>query len=130
MRMLYDVWDFARALGVVKVGVKTSQEHVDLYEKLVKEEYQEFIDAPTDVNKLQEAMDLIWVLLGYCICRGWGVIGAWRAVRDANMAKIQLDPATGELHRRSDGKILKPDGWQKPNLAPFLNGEIQHKDNE
>jgi predicted HAD superfamily Cof-like phosphohydrolase len=35
-----------------------------------------------------------------------------------NFAKI--DPETGAVRRREDGKIMKPDGWKAPELAPFL----------
>lgn len=35
-------------------------------------------------------------------------------VHSANMAK--KNPKTGRFERREDGKILKPEGWQPPNL--------------
>jgi predicted HAD superfamily Cof-like phosphohydrolase len=34
------------------------------------------------------------------------------------MAKI--DPTTGKVLRREDGKILKPEGWQPPSLKQYL----------
>jgi predicted HAD superfamily Cof-like phosphohydrolase len=35
------------------------------------------------------------------------------------MAKV--DPETGKVRRReSDGKILKPEGWQPPNMTKFI----------
>jgi hypothetical protein len=34
------------------------------------------------------------------------------------MAKI--DAGTGVVLRREDGKILKPEGWQPPNLKQYL----------
>jgi hypothetical protein len=37
------------------------------------------------------------------------------------MAKI--DPYSGTVRRRADGKILKPDGWTAPNLAALLNAQ-------
>jgi predicted HAD superfamily Cof-like phosphohydrolase len=36
-----------------------------------------------------------------------------------NFAKI--DPATGKVRKREDGKVLKPEGWQPPNLALFTS---------
>jgi predicted HAD superfamily Cof-like phosphohydrolase len=36
----------------------------------------------------------------------------------SNLRKI--DPATGKIERREDGKILKPEGWRPPNLARLL----------
>ena len=36
----------------------------------------------------------------------------------SNLSKI--DPTTGLVRRREDGKILKPEGWQEPNFAQFV----------
>jgi predicted HAD superfamily Cof-like phosphohydrolase len=33
------------------------------------------------------------------------------------MAKV--DPVTGKVIRRADGKILKPEGWTPPQLELF-----------
>lgn len=112
MKPYYDVKKFAGLVGA---------QNPELYAKLVDEEYKEFLDAPDDANKLQEAVDLIWVTLGYCITRGWDVPGAWEELARANMDKIQLDE-NGQLKRRADGKILKPENWQKPDFTPFVNG--------
>lgn len=46
------------------------------------------------------------------------VFSAWCEVMDTNMAKI--DPNTGKVRKREDGKILKPEGWKPPNLARFF----------
>ena len=44
--------------------------------------------------------------------------GAWREVRRSNLAKI--NPDTGKVNKREDGKVLKPEGWTPPNLKPYL----------
>lgn len=122
MSMRDDVSVFIEALGQVDghTGRVTDQNTIQVYAHLVDEEYKEFITAPTDENKLNEAMDIIWVALGYCIARGWDVEGAWKELTRANMSKLQVDPTTGQLKRRADGKILKPDGWVSPDMTPFL----------
>lgn len=43
---------------------------------------------------------------------------AWKLIQAANMAKV--DPATGKVRKREDGKILKPEGWTPPNIAGLL----------
>ena len=43
--------------------------------------------------------------------------GAWKEVMRSNFDKI--DPDTGLVKKREDGKVLKPEGWQPPHLAPF-----------
>lgn len=123
MRMLFDVFDFALKAGVVKPGQDTPPETAELYKRLMHEEFKEFQDAITDKDKFDACLDLIWVTLGYCICRHWGVVGGWAEVARTNQEKFQLDPLTGNIRRRADGKILKPDNWQPPDLTPFLNGE-------
>jgi predicted HAD superfamily Cof-like phosphohydrolase len=34
------------------------------------------------------------------------------------MAKV--DPATGKVQKRADGKVLKPNGWKSPDVAAIL----------
>jgi predicted HAD superfamily Cof-like phosphohydrolase len=120
--MQNDVKGFIAAVGQIDVNspYTTPPEVIRLYKDLVDEEYKEFIEAPSDANKLQESMDLIWVVLGYCLARGWNVESAWKELTRANMSKLQVDPATGQLRRRADGKILKPEGWRGPDMTPFV----------
>ena len=44
--------------------------------------------------------------------------GAWKEVMDTNFAKI--DPETGKVRKREDGKVLKPEGWKPPQLDAYL----------
>ena len=122
MSMRDDVECFIRTIEEVDgaKAISYSPKTVGIYENLVDEEYAEFVDALEDHHKLNEAMDLIWVTLGYCIARGWDVEGAWNTLTTANMAKLQVDLVTGHLKRRADGKIQKPEGWQKPDFTPFV----------
>jgi len=119
-----DVREFQERVGHVDGALEFSTPEIqDLYHTFVEEEYKEFMDATdSDAHKLQEAMDLIWVTLGYCNSRGWDVTGAWDELFRSNMSKLQVDGVTGKLKRRDDGKILKPENWQKPNFEPFVNG--------
>jgi predicted HAD superfamily Cof-like phosphohydrolase len=45
--------------------------------------------------------------------------GAWNEVVRSNMSKI--DPATGKVIKRDDGKILKPANWSPPNLTKYVD---------
>jgi len=58
------------------------------------------------------------VILGYCYMKGYDVNGAWDEVARSNLSKI--DPVTGKVNKRADGKVLKPEGWTPPNLEPFV----------
>ncbi len=58
--------------------------------------------------------DSIYVLIGTALELGIPLDRVWKEVQRSNMAKS--DPETGEVRRREDGKILKPDGWTPPNI--------------
>jgi predicted HAD superfamily Cof-like phosphohydrolase len=51
--------------------------------------------------------------------RGFDVEGAWAEVARSNLAKI--DPVTGKVNKRSDGKVLKPEGWTPPKLGDYVS---------
>jgi predicted HAD superfamily Cof-like phosphohydrolase len=44
--------------------------------------------------------------------------GGWDEVAKSNLCKI--DSKTGKVIRRDDGKILKPEGWNPPDLTKFV----------
>ncbi len=100
-----------------------SEQFAELYKALITEEYDELkgaLEHTDQAHILNEAMDLIWVILGYCNIKGFDVEGAWMELTRANLSKLQADPVTGKLLRRPDGKIKKPENWQAPNFEPFL----------
>jgi NTP pyrophosphatase (non-canonical NTP hydrolase) len=114
--MYKDVVKFIEACDQPK-----TPENSKLYAKLIEEEYQEFSDAfalNDEVESLDACMDMIWVILGYCYMRGYDVEGAWNEVARSNLAKI--NPETGKVIKREDGKVLKPDGWTPPQLEQFV----------
>ena len=57
--------------------------------------------------------DSIYVLVGAALEYGIPLLAVYDLVHTANMAKI--DPKTGKVNKRIDGKILKPDGWKSPD---------------
>jgi len=63
-------------------------------------------------------VDSIYVLIGAAIEYGIPLERVWNAVQAANMAKV--DPTSGKVLRRDDGKILKPHGWKPPNIEEAL----------
>jgi NTP pyrophosphatase (non-canonical NTP hydrolase) len=100
---------------------KPSKENSELYAKLIKEEFEEFVVAcreNDEVEQLDACMDMIWVILGYCHMKEYDIDGAWKEVTDSNLSKI--DSKTGKVIRRDDGKILKPEGWKEPNFERFI----------
>jgi len=101
-------------------GQSVGQENIaqyKLYLDLIKEEVQELEDSRTRTDDLDALIDILVVTIGAIHSAGFDGEGAWQEVMRSNFAKI--DPITGEICKRDDGKILKPDGWTPPNLEPF-----------
>jgi predicted HAD superfamily Cof-like phosphohydrolase len=111
---------FMRACGQTTQDANPAQ--ATLYRDLISEEFGELCEAEVAKDEVEEfdaVLDLIVVLIGYGLSRGWPMNEGWAEVMRSNMAKI--DPATGAVRRRDDGKILKPEGWTPPNLADLIN---------
>lgn len=89
-----------------------------LYRDLIEEEFCEFANSQSEEAKADAVIDIMVVLIGYGLSRGWPMEALWEEVMRSNMAKI--DPKTGKVRRREDGKILKPEGWTAPNLGAVL----------
>jgi predicted HAD superfamily Cof-like phosphohydrolase len=102
-------------------GQTTGIENVEqykLYYSLIKEEVQELDESSTREDDVDALIDIMVVTIGALHSIGVDVEGAWKEVHNSNMAKI--DAGTGAVLRREDGKILKPEGWQPPNLKQYL----------
>jgi predicted HAD superfamily Cof-like phosphohydrolase len=102
-------------------GQTTGIENVEqykLYYTLIKEEVQELEDSTTREDDVDALIDILVVTIGALHSIGVDTEGAWKEVHGSNMAKI--DAGTGVVLRREDGKILKPEGWQPPNLKQYL----------
>jgi len=98
-----------------------SEANYEMYLNLIREEYQELHEALEDndrVEQLDALVDILVVTMGAIRAGGFDGEGAWKEVMDTNFAKI--DPETGKVRKREDGKVLKPEGWKAPELAPFL----------
>jgi len=122
MNPFKDVETFLNAVGQNPPANPVNEYAVsDLYKELIKEEIDEFWEADAandDVERLDACFDMIWVIVGYARSRGWDMDKAWAHGAATNLSKI--DPVTGLVRRREDGKILKPEGWTPPDFAPFV----------
>jgi predicted HAD superfamily Cof-like phosphohydrolase len=98
-----------------------SEANYKMYLGLVDEEYGELVDAVAaddKVEQLDALVDILVVTMGAIRAAGWDGEAAWKEVMDTNFAKI--DPTTGKVRKREDGKVLKPEGWKAPELAQFV----------
>jgi predicted HAD superfamily Cof-like phosphohydrolase len=102
----------------------TSKMNIDqygLYLNLIEEEYKELteaLDAHDRQEQLDALIDILVVTIGAIHSAGFDAEGAWNEVMRTNFAKI--DPTTGKVRKREDGKVLKPEGWTAPDLRPFV----------
>ena len=98
-----------------------SPENYKMYLGLIDEEYNELADAviaDDKVEQLDALVDILVVTMGAIRAAGWDGEAAWKEVMDTNFAKI--DPTTGKVIKREDGKVLKPEGWTAPELSQFI----------
>jgi predicted HAD superfamily Cof-like phosphohydrolase len=99
-------------------------EQFQLYGNLIAEEVTEFglaVSQNDKVETLDALVDILVVTIGAIHSMGADAEGAWKEVMRTNFAKI--DKETGKVRKREDGKVLKPVGWEPPNLEPFLKKE-------
>ena len=98
-----------------------STENYAMYLGLIKEEYEELSEAVRQLDEIEQLdalIDILVVTMGAIRAAGWDGEGAWQEVMKTNFAKI--DPETGKVRKRDDGKVLKPEGWTPPNLSPYV----------
>lgn len=126
-----DVEDFHRALDV-PIGGSPAIRRPGFRASLIAEEVQETLEAITgervwiqfsDDEEASDARDLVAAIDGMCdiLCVVYGtavefgvdLAPFWDEVHRTNMAK-QGGPV------RADGKRLKPEGWQPPDIAGIL----------
>jgi predicted HAD superfamily Cof-like phosphohydrolase len=104
-----------------------NEDQFNLYTKLISEEVDELWSANSSGDKtecLDALVDILVVTIGAINSLGADAEGAWNEVMRTNMAKI--DPITGKVRKREDGKVLKPEGWQPPELSKFLVKKWDH----
>jgi len=98
-----------------------SDANYKMYLSLIDEEVGELADAVAvddKVEQLDALVDILVVTMGAIRAAGWDGEAAWKEVMETNFDKI--DPYTGKVRKRVDGKVLKPEGWTAPNLSQFI----------
>lgn len=86
---------------------------------LIDEEVSETFAAIRDRDLIEVAdgiADSIYVLIGLGLRLGLPLDAVWNEVQRSNMTKV----VNGAVLRRSDGKIIKPEGFTPPAIAGVL----------
>ena len=113
---------FEQPINVPVVG-----ETAQMQAALIAEESTEFLQAfdlvrLSDDNShkaecLKELADLLYVGHQFAAAIGWDLDEALARVHSSNMSKVHPD---GTIKRRADGKILKPETYEAPNLDDLI----------
>lgn len=122
------VWDFHNIFNCYKSDYPElpSDEIRDLRKRLLKEEYEEFLEAEdeNDLVGIADALaDIMYIVLGTAVSYGIPIDEVFDEVHRSNMSKVGED---GKPIHREDGKILKGKNYFKPDIVSILE---KHKRN-
>lgn len=102
--------------------------HQELAADLIMEEYSEWLsentmyfgcnDMYSPKNELKELADLVYVIYGYALSRGWNLDEAVLRVHKNNLQRMTQDDGT--IQRRADGKIIKNPNAPKCDLSDLV----------
>ncbi len=120
--------DTPKTLGLPHPAVRDLR--VALIDEEVNQELLPALAADNLVDIADACADAIVVILGTALAYGIPLARVWGEVDRSNRAKI--DPVTGRVLKREDGKLLKPPGWVPPDIhgalglapsAKLINGD-------
>jgi hypothetical protein len=103
----------------VKADIPEADE-VMLRIALIASEFNELIEAfaMKDLVAVADALaDLKYVVEGTAVTCGLDLEPIFNEVHASNMTKFGPN---GEVLRREDGKIMKPETYRRPNLEPII----------
>lgn len=96
----------------------------ELYLNLIGEEYLELVAARASGNRVDQfdaLLDIVVVCIGAMVAAGLPASQGWLEVMHSNLNKLDEE---GRVTRREDGKILKPPGWQPPDLKGVMERRV------
>ena len=91
-----------------------------LYMDLITEEYNgtwRAFNVDKDVVEVADGLaDMVWVIMGMASTLDIPFDKVWNEVKASNMSKF----VNGKVVKNSDGKIMKPEGYFRPNIGDIL----------
>ena len=91
-----------------------------LYMDLITEEYNETwraFNVDKDIVEVADGLaDMVWVIMGMASTLDIPFDKVWNEVKASNMSKF----VNGKVVKNSDGKIMKPEGYFRPNIGDIL----------
>ena len=107
-----------------KPELPTDPDERQLRIKLLEEEFNEYLAAEVrdDLVEVADALaDIVYIACGTAVSYGIPLDEIFLEVHRSNMAKL----INGQVLRRDDGKIQKPEGWTAPDIQSVLNKSHQ-----
>lgn len=96
---------------------------VDFRMRHIAEEHNELVSAiqTRNLEEVADALiDLVYLAVGTCLAFGIPFSAVWREVQEANMKKVRAASDGSNSKRSSSYDVVKPEGWQPPNVAGVL----------
>lgn len=126
-----DVSEFHRSCDVpiAAAPIVASPRRAKLRLSLLREELKETEVAMRKGDLVQIAdglADLLYVTIGTALEYGIPIDRVFAEVHRSNMTKV--DPKTGKVRKRRDGKILKPKTWRPPDIDAAFRGDTKQPD--
>lgn len=106
---------FQAPIGGLPEGLMYSRRRLRV--RLIEEEFDELIRSESFEDDVDALADLVYVCYGMAIEMGVDLDDIIDEVHAANMRKLD---DKGNPILRDDGKILKPNGWEGPDIAGRL----------
>lgn len=133
-------WISDESERAVAAGAEDDQARAALRVRLLVEEMGELCEALArgDTTETADALvDILYVAIGAGLTFGIDLDRVWRVVHAANMAKFESCSAEGDhgvdcvckghrlvALRSPSGKVIKPDGWQKPDIKAEIDRQL------
>ena len=121
------VKDFVKAYdgSIPSVPLAMDRKAKAFIREMVNDELDELDEAVTLDEEEDALLDAIYYLCSNAVKHGHNLDKLFSIVHSANMAKI-VDGKV--IRRKSDGKVIKPEGWVDPK--PLLVKEIDRQSRE
>lgn len=124
MNLFKDIEEFHNKFDLPRASKPAllSQEVLDFRIKFIEEELDEFIEACNNKNlelAFDALIDLTYVILGTAFIMGLPFNEGFKHVHECNLKKVRAT-CSSQSKRKSTLDVIKPEGWQAPNLSKFL----------
>ena len=115
-------WNNATGITTPNKITALNDERMTLRFALMEEENLEYMRARSYTDIADALGDMLYVLVGTIVEHGLAdkIEAIFDEIHRSNMTKV----VDGKVKRRDDGKILKPEGYERPNLKPILEDSI------